>query len=194
MVDFSFSLNDRLTNMGKVLSTTFPQIVSLGGKSLIGIVASALSLLSLGSDPEINKYASSLTGKSATILTNLFESIMKVVNPNFKGRATFDNGFFFNKVTMQIHSLALQTSKSADFLKRHIVSRLGFAVYTVASVASRIADLALGIIGISLSVLTFGCVNDINNFAMSQLSFLGIIGNVCHGIRYVINPHQQIIQ
>ncbi len=106
------------------------------------------------------------------------------------------NGLLTENIATPLFDHAQRASNKSSFLQRHVVSRILYASSGVASVAARIADVALAPLFFTslvfMSVATFGFVDfsNLNGYTFRQLKVLGVVGDLAKGIRGFINPQQ----
>lgn len=185
-MDFSFSIKDRAVNAFQL-----PFVVAENGLksttfTLLGVAASALESLSFGqiAHPE---YTAKWTLASKDLLTKTFyRPILKVVNPSAKFSAT---GGTFSCITGAILFKARHQARSDNFFKKHVISRVLLLTHIPLSVATRAADLALGILGAGVSIATLGTSAKINGFALAHLESTKLIDDICTDIRAILNPN-----
>ncbi len=159
----------------------------------VGVVGTALSIATLGELKEINRVASySYSAKS--ILVSPYEVTIKVLNPDFQ----FDSweqvnsgGVMSTRFAKPILGHAYVKSAASNFFTRHIVSRGAYLLGAIVSTISRIADLCLGLVAATISILPcFGRVSTLNHFAQRHLMALALIGDLCLSFRGIVNPQQ----
>jgi hypothetical protein len=91
-------------------------------------------------------------------------------------------------VINSLKALARSCYKSDNFLKRHVASRLTYALLAVSCLATRVADGAIGVAAAGLSVLTGGNFESLNNLAYRTLQAPGIINDLFYCTIKFINP------
>jgi len=154
----------------------------------LAIGATVLSILSLGLLPCVNNSADETRAVVHTLPNLLFHCLGSLgVDIRYE---THSCGYLTHQLARPIFTQARSASLSRQsVIEREIMSRLGYLVGTALCVITRTADLAIGIITLfCLPLLAFSY--DINSLVARELTFLGIIDDVCRGIRGVINPHQ----
>lgn len=180
----------------EVISSAICVVQTVGG-----VAASALSLVTIGQFPNVNNVAR-FTDSSHEILPNLYKGVVRVVNPNFTCEPVVaDIGIISSKIALPIFNMARKaaTYETIDelfnpintWLSAHVISRGAYTLGTLVSPITRTADLALGIIAVTFSLIPcLGRAKQINLFAMRQLTSLGVINDVCVGLRGIVNPQQ----
>lgn len=159
------------------------------GESAVGVAASALSILTVGASQHCNRLAN-LTIKTSYILPHLYIPVLKVVNPHAYVDCN-SAGALTSNIAGPIFSVGQRAACQSDFFLRHVVSRISYALGAAVSVASRIADLALGVIVGAIALFPlFGRIDSVNNFAVEQLMVFGAVHDFCAGLRGFVNPQQ----
>ncbi len=187
---FSTSIVDRVVN-----TATLPLKITLEGsrvisRVLVGITATAMSVLTGGMVPKINKYAD-FSYKSAKLINKtLYKPLMKVINPNFTHDEFSSLGVVTEKIAHPIYNAAKRSSESENIFVKHAVSRIAYLTGALAATATRTVDFALGIFAALASIVTLGAIPKINSFAMRHLAATALINDLCGGIRGFVNPHQ----
>ncbi len=162
----------------------------------VGIVATALSILTLGKNRAINNVAM-WTVNSLYILPKPYEAIAAVVNPTVKMPEIDDNteimGVITKRIACPIFEAAKRSASSSNFFTRHVVSRGAFALGAVAAAVTRSADLALGLIAALFSIVPcLARVDRVSHFAFRHLMALVVINDISVALRGVVNPQQLI--
>ncbi|MBS0635725.1 MAG: hypothetical protein JSR37_09705 [Verrucomicrobia bacterium] len=162
------------------------------GTAAVGVVGSVVSVVTAGTFKGLNTIAD-YTQDAPHVLPTIYKAIARVVNPNFtvtqeQGRA----GLLTDRIARPIIEKAKAQAESEAVTSRHVVSRALFVAGTVASVATRVADLAIGVVAAAVSIVPcFARVQAVNTLAVRQLSSLGgIVHDVCVGFRGIVNPQQ----
>ncbi len=160
------------------------------GGTAVGVVASALSILNLGTSRMINDVADS-TYDSVLILPSLYIPVLKVVNPDAYSSCNSACGIVSANLARPIAAFAHKSACKSNFLDRHVISRVGYALYAVASVISRVADLAIGLVAATFAIIPcLGRIESVNNVALEHLTAFGIVSDICKSFRGMINPQQ----
>ncbi len=159
------------------------------GKALIGVGATALSILTGGTIPAVNKKANDVV-YSRLIFQKTYHYFLNVVNPdNVFKYSRIHPGIFFNAIIEPLYNVVEDQIKSESFLSKQIFSRVVSLLAIPVIIITSIADNALGLIAAAFSLFPcFGRVEKINKFVKDQL-FCGL-GYVFLALRVVINPSQ----
>lgn len=159
-------------------------------KTVGGVAGTALSLLTFGKVESINNLAN-YTDHARKILPQAYLGLASVVNPSHQQQQP-RIGVITAYIATPIFTAAGRVSCDENsFLMKHIVSRGAYALGALVSVVTRTADLVLGLIAATLSIIPcMGRVKGINNIAVNQLSSLAVIHDVCCGLRGFVNPQQ----
>ncbi len=160
-------------------------------KTVIGVGASALSIVTLGKFSKINDVAN-LTDKSMNILHPTYQAVGLVANPKFSfGEVKSALGVVTARVAAPIFRKAERAAESESFAAREIGARVAYLAGAAVSIATRVADLALGVLAAAFSVVPcLGRAEKVNNFAMQYLLSSAVVHDVCVGLRGFVNPQQ----
>jgi hypothetical protein len=160
----------------------------------LGVVASALSVLSGGIFEGINNTADNLTQIEHSILSKLYFSLIRVINPNFNvicPRNVFNTSGIISKNTTDHIFLNARKAYDSDlWIERHVFSRLWYAAGACTSPITRTTDVAIGVLAAAASIIRYaGRSAQVNHFAIQQLN-LFVVDDFCKGIRGMVNPKQ----
>lgn len=186
----------RLANLAVIFSEAAPYLAKNLTKGVSGVAFSILSIATLGKVEVINDHAKKAY-RLHMILPLLYHSVINVLNPSYelenggvKKNTTQTAGRLSDFLALPIFQKAYESAKEADFLSRHLISRGLFAIGTPIAMIAQLADFALGLIAVPISLLALGKVRKINDFAFDQLQGFGVGHTVFYGIRGCINPQQ----
>lgn len=178
--------------------TPFSAITSIAD-TVIGIGAGIGTIATLGTNPKIFNTSISYISSSRYIIAKPYINILRTINPNAKffefdpdkqksSISPTDDGLLTGEVQRFLELKALDASTSNNFLKRHVISRLTYALLAISSIVTRYVD---GIIGVSAAVLSIaflGTVEPLNNLAYRGLQSTGIISDLFYCTAKFINP------
>jgi len=77
-----------------------------------------------------------------------------------------------------------------SFLSNHVFTRAAFAVSPAIFAVTRAADLALGYIGVAVSVVTLAQSERVNDFTLRQLDVFGYIADLSEAVIGTLNPKE----
>jgi len=165
-------------------------------KTVSGVAASALSIVTWGKSEQINGYSEKALA-SYRVLPKLYLSLLVVINPSAKYNIIKSNdltytGSLTRELSIPIFEKAYGLAIKNSFWEKRILSRVCFVFGAIVSTITRIIDLAFGIFGAALSLATRGEEEKINDFATRQLTSLGLVWDICYAARGFINPQQFI--
>ncbi len=161
-------------------------------KTAVGVVASAVSVCTLGLIERVNSFADTAYF-SDDLVTIPFKAVGRVINPDYAGNSD-DIGIFTKTFAVPFLRGANRAGYSENFFVRHVVSRMAYGLFGAAAVATRVADFALGCILAAVSIIPlFARVETINTLALVHLASTAVIGDVCRAVRGVINPGQFVV-
>lgn len=98
------------------------------------------------------------------------------------------DGFLSDLVINPLKDIARSCYNSDNFLKRHVASRLTYALLAVSCLVTRAVDGIIGIPAAGLSILTGGKFESLNNLAYRTLQAPGIINDLFYCTIKFINP------
>jgi hypothetical protein len=163
--------------------------------TIIGLVAGIGAICTLGKHrPTLNVTMDHLSG-STMLLARPYVHILLAINPQAKFPGNRDiaisgdgDGFISDLVINFLSSVAIMCYESDSFLKRHVASRLTFALLAISCLVTRAVDGIIGIPAAGLSILTGGKFESLNNLAYRALQAPSIINDLfCWTIKF-INP------
>lgn len=167
--------------------------------TVVGVASSVLSVGTFGQIQTVNNFAD-LTRHAYSIVPNVYKSVLEVVNP-YSRCEEGKRGILTESIATPIFKKAKAWAEIDfvdqafypinTFLKKQVLSRGAYVLGALVATITRTADLALGLVAAVFSVIPFlGRARSLNNFAMRNLTFLGVIHDVCKGIRGFVNPQQ----
>lgn len=175
---------------------SFP-VVTIGNtglnilKTVAGVAASALSVLTLGKWESINDMTI-LVCQERFIIAKPYHDFIKILNPyfKFKGSKSLEQpGIVSEKTSAFFYHAAYRNSQSTSPLNKYVFSRALYVLGACTFPIARTTDLALGVLAAAVSIPLLGRCESINNFAITQLG-LNFIQDFFIGIRGIVNPQQ----
>ena len=129
---------------------------------------------------------------SRLILPVIFTVAMEILNPNCK-ISSHDRleGTLQKRITLKAIAKLLELTKTNNtFFNREIGSRLFAAILIPTAVVAKFVDGALAVPAVAISVITFGCIPKVNQFAYDNLkSFSSIPESISEVLILTFNPH-----
>jgi len=175
-------------NIGKIVPIALDAITS--------VVTTPLSCITFGQSRCINRIAQK-SYFSNFIFTSAYIGLISILNPKINQQSYADfvgkepKGLLTFFIVKPFFNSAQKLSSKQSFCKRHIVSRIYFAIGGLLSIITRIVDAAIGLIAALLVAVTLARVKVINMFAIKCLvTFPGVFHDVLTGIRGVFHPGQ----
>lgn len=165
------------------------KVVSCASETISGVLFTALSVLTVGKVKKYNGDAQN-TKNSVYILPYAYKGMIGLLGGKISKTDKPERGYFREKFDFPGSGLS---SPNGSLLKRaqiQVGTRILYALMAVAAVVSRIADLILGSVAALLSVISFGRIKELNQFALANLTVFGMIDDVTRGIRGFVNPYQ----
>lgn len=185
---------ENLMNLPFQLGTIIPFAVD----TLPSIITTPLSCLTAGKVTFINKIAREHSNSSNDIFFDSYIGLISIINPKITrgdySTKTKSSGLITSRVVEKLFEKAknLNLEKKSSFCKKHIFSRVLFALGGILSIITKIADAVLGLIAALLVAVTFAQVEKINLFAINNLiKFPGVVHYVLTGTRGVVHPGQR---
>jgi hypothetical protein len=188
-----------LMNLPSNLATIIPFAL----RALPSIITTPLSCITAGQFKFINEMASEHSLSSNLIFFHSYTGLISIINPkisidSYLNKMNDDGrGIITSLVVTKLFEKAqdLNSEKKLSFCKKHIFSRVLFALGGILSIITKIADVAIGLIGALVVALTFAQVEKINMFAINNLiTFPGVFHNVFTGMRGFIHPTQSELE
>lgn len=165
--------------------------------TIIGLGAGLGAICTLGKNKQTFKVACSHLSSSNKLFVRPYVNFLKTINPEakFSGDAAKQamisgngDGFLSDLVIDPLKNIARNCYNSDNFLKRHIASRLTYALLAVSCLVTRAVDGIIGIPAAGLSILTGGKFESLNNLAYRTLQAPGIINDLFYCTIKFINP------
>lgn len=157
------------------------------GLTAVGLLATPFAAITFGKIYAFKRLAN-FSGYSVGVLPSIFETAIKIINPNAKienKKSAVVAGFLMNK----INPIVIDLRNNKSWFKSQILSRAFPVLIIPTSVIGRIADTVLAVGAVAASVVTFGSVSKINEFAANQLaSFGGIFKDFSGNLCFIVNP------
>ncbi len=181
--------------------------------SLIGMGAGFGTLLTYGKSKTVYKFSIYHLGSSKVVLLLPYKQLMEMINPEAKFPArvsknatpftkylgslaehqlpmiTADgNGFVSDLFIEPIKDIARTCYNSDNFLKRHVASRLTYALLAISCIVTRVVDGIIGVPAGLLSLITGGSFESLNNLAFRALQAPAIIEDLTYCSIKILNP------
>jgi hypothetical protein len=157
--------------------------------AIVVAASNALAFFTL----DINKEARELANKDRNVdpLLGIYGAVRRVINPNTQLETREEGHALLSYIVKEnLWDKADGYSKDENFFKRHVASRVLFAVATVAQVIARLAEGILGLAAAALSIVTVGKFSKVNQFAVDNLGITKVIPDAFQGVRRTFFPVQ----
>lgn len=153
------------------------------------IISSIITLGRSNTNCNVAGDTSVLLSSSKKILSAPYLNLLRVINPNAKADEQTD-GMVYDLLCKPLVKKGMEfyMSPKSNFLEKHVVSRLTFALYGIAALVSRAVDGILAIPAVIASVCSLGIWDDANNAAYKGLRFTGVVHSVFFSVIKIINP------
>jgi len=175
-------------------------IITCAIDTIIGIGFGLANIFTGGTRKGTAAHTKNFLESSIYIIAEPYQCLLQLVNP----RAGFEpdcGDYFFStnpncedsfltEIVREFLCDKAEEYRGSDnsFFKRHIASRLTYALLTISLVISRIADGVIGVVAAPFAVLTFGKFEILNNLAFQGLKTPGIISDLVLNITCTVNP------
>jgi hypothetical protein len=166
--------------------------------TIIGLVAGMGAICTLGKHRPTFKMAFEQLAGASQLLARPYVHILKTINP--QARFSGDDsdrkvaisgdgeGFISNLIINPLKNVARECYNSDSVLKRHVASRLTYALLAISCLVTRAVDGLIGIPAAGLSILTGGKFEFLNNLAYRALQAPAIINDLFYCTIKFINP------
>lgn len=172
---------------GAHLLLTPASFITSAVDTIIGLGAGLGAICTLGKNKQTFKVACNHLSSSDKLFVRPYVNFLKTINPEAKISGDGD-GFLSDLVINPLKNIARRCYNSDNFLKRHIASRLTYALLAVSCLVTRAVDGIIGIPAAGLSILTGGKFESLNNLAYRTLQAPGIINDLFYCTIKFINP------
>lgn len=154
--------------------------------TIVGIGAGIGTILTVGKHLPTCQFACNHIKQSFQLLPHVYASLLRAIHPQASLGDTKLKGVvgFVDPIWEKANTYSL----SDHFLKRHVASRLTFALALVASVVTRAVDGIFGICFAALSLLTLGKIEKMNEVAYNTLKASGVIRDLFFSTLLILNP------
>lgn len=125
---------------------------------------------------------------SRNIVSEPYVNFLRSINPTAKVLRGIEDGFLTEAVIPSFVRHTREWVLSKNFLKRHVATRLTFALLAVSCVISRLADGIIGVSAACLSILFIGRIRSLNHIAYRGLQFTGVVDDLIYCAVRCINP------
>lgn len=166
-----------------------PEAALSASKTVMGISATALSIITNGDFPSIDSKANYIN-EAKFILPKLYSCVLCVFNPKGSGgHDTLKCGILTESLTKPIFKQAVELAECKFPLCKNVFSVCLMGLGMLTAVVTRTADLIIGLVAAAFSIIPcLGRVSKLNQFAYEQLSSLNVLADIGLGLRGIINP------
>lgn len=166
-----------LARIAHCVLTPFSLLTNLADTT-IGIGSGIVSVFTAPLQNKISIFAMNHLDRSNSLLAQPYANLLSAINPNAK--------------TPKNKSLAnlepINVSSSDNFLQRCVVSRLSNTFLATFYLVGKVVCGVIGVLAATLSILTLGKLERINNMAFIYLQAPGIIKDLFHWAIKMVNP------
>jgi hypothetical protein len=158
---------------------------------IIGFGAGIGAICTLGKHEPTFTVAVTHLDNAKNLALGPYKNILRTINPNIifsKNPDVYGEGFLSDFIIATLSPIAADFSDSDNFLKRHVASRLTYALLAIACLVTRVVDGIISIPAAALSILTIGQFASINSLAYRTLQAPAIISDLFYYLISFINP------
>jgi hypothetical protein len=173
--------------------------------SIIGVGGGIACVVSAGLHAPTVRFARNHLSRTGTIVAQPYVNFLHTLNPTAdfpidpppwvlnadKDRplvSSEGNGLITHYVYGFLKGVAKDYRESENFFKKHIASRLTYALLLVSCVVTRVVDGIIGVIAAVFSCLFLGLVPPLNNLAYRGLQGTALIHDVFYCAMKILNP------
>jgi hypothetical protein len=181
-----------VTRLGN-LAVGVPKTIITVADTVLGIAGSGVALATLGFNSGINQTAWNHLRTSKRLILTPYLTLLRTINPNTGiGSETMKkSGLISHYVRTSLRALAQNCYKSENLLKKHVASRLTYALMGIVSIITRLADGIIGSIAAIFALLTLGMIKPLNRIACRGLQFPALINDLFYSTIKVLHPSQE---
>lgn len=169
-------------------------LVTSAVDAIIGVGAGIGAICALGKHKPTCQFTIKHLHSSDRMIAEPYVNLLKALNPDFElteGRSligAMGHGFTSHFIREPLKEVARSCYDSDSLLKRHVASRLTYALLAIASVVTRAVDGVIGVPAAALSLLTLGKFESLNHLAYRGLQVPGIINDLFYCTIKLVNP------
>lgn len=164
---------------------------------IIGVVATALTMLTLGMNKDCSYAMHTYLVQTKAIVAAPIFGLVQTLHP--KAALTSDSSY--ENVLVPLAETGITVKYAEDLLTKvevlkdsdnaivkHVISRLCIALTSIAYVVTRAVDVVIGAIATLFMFITLGNFESLNNLAIRGLQGTGIVGDIACLAVLIINP------
>lgn len=184
-VVFNRTLGCRLVYLTAAILSPIVSPIDLVAGSIIGTA----SILTGGYFKPLNQFSSRLLTSGSPFLGELFGGVVKAINPDANMKHQLRIPSFAEYVLPKIRSAAASLTSCPAKAEKHVASVLVYLGYIGAAIATRVADLVIGIFAAFAAIAALGTIPELNAKAIRSLySAPQLLCDIHFGITKMINP------
>ena len=155
----------------------------------LGILLASCSLLTFGAFKQLNQQAFHSTLQGGLSIASSLKGVIKFLNPHasFKINNPSQEGITVF-AAKKLQKWAEELSDSKNLCLKHGLSRLAYFGSTLLSIATRITDLAIGLLAAPIALVTFGTFEKVNSLAFKGLLAPLIFKDIYFCMLKTLNP------
>lgn len=161
--------------------------------TIVGLGTGVFSMIKKGEHQRAKHLSLTYLKSSRLLIASPYLNLMLTLNPSAKfDENSLQTGSGEGAITQFcsnfIKTSLYHSSNSSYPLKRHVLSRLTFALLMISCVITRVIDGILGALAAVFSFLTLGNIRWLNHVAVRGLQFPGLLRDIYYCSLGIINP------
>ena len=178
-----------LARIAHCVLTPFSLLTNLADTT-IGIGSGIVSVFTAPLQNKISIFAMNHLDGSRKLMAQPYVNLLNAINPYAKFSKNLENKNVLtsDSVNNFLKKIANDCYNSNNFLKRHIASRLTYALHAISSLVTRSVDGIIGLLAATFSILSLGKFKLLNNLAYKGLQAPAVIKDFLYCAIKIINP------
>ncbi len=153
--------------------------------SIIGVGAAIASLGTLGLNKDLVEFTDKHLGDVEYLSIAPFGMTLLLFAT---GSPSDDATLTSEVVSRRLKNLASRCTNSDNLFKKHVGSRLTYALAVLSCVVTRVYDAVIGVLAFIPALLTLGHYSQLNRIAFNGLAVTGVVHDVFSNTIRVFNP------
>jgi hypothetical protein len=155
--------------------------------TIIGLGAMLALFCTLGLHKPTIVFSKRFVDYSEGLAAEPYANLLRAVNPDAKYLSNDEQGLITNFL-FPLNNFAHRSCRHKNGIKRHVISRLSFALLIPACIVTRAVDGVIGTLAAILSLATLGKIPLVNKIAYRGLQAPGILRDIPGFFLQTINP------
>lgn len=186
-----------LLSRGVFLGRAVVVLITKSMDLLVGIVATAFAILTLGMNNDINKRMFDSMHAATGILDEPMYQLLKVINPHvIDSRAASilvprkdrnHTGFVASRFDGTVIKTFVELRSSENVIVQHVASRAYYCLITICFAVAKAVEGVIGLVASAFMLLTLGKIESLNNLAIRGLQGM-VMTDLTFLVIQIINP------